>query len=292
MIKKFIAPLLPDWLRSKISQRRNLYELQKNANQLSEVEEENLQFVEDAGDGILISGYIKSGNTWLRFLLFNYLHMLQFSRKETLTYDQLNSIQNGILETTPTFDLKTSLPMPLVLRTHSHYKHSYGRFSEVLYMHRHPLDTLVSSYYFNVQRDKPRLGQEFQHRILDKIDNYVLYHLPFWIFHLKSYRDSDKALMVSYESMKEKPLFELQRVISHCGIFFNPETAEKAIAASSFSNIKKMGRETKQSEGMGKKGFKGEFTRKGKIGGFKDELKPETICKAFSILKSNGLNYE
>ena len=48
---------------------------------------------------ILLFGYPKSGNTWLRFLLFNYLNLLlNKTQTKTLTYEELNSIQNNIMD--------------------------------------------------------------------------------------------------------------------------------------------------------------------------------------------------
>ena len=47
---------------------------------------------------ILLFGYPKSGNTWLRFLLYNYRELLiNPSIEKTITYDRLNSIQNNLL---------------------------------------------------------------------------------------------------------------------------------------------------------------------------------------------------
>ena len=47
---------------------------------------------------ILLFGYPKSGNTWMRFLIYNYRNLLlHLDQKETVTYDRLNLLQNNIM---------------------------------------------------------------------------------------------------------------------------------------------------------------------------------------------------
>ena len=48
---------------------------------------------------IIIWIHQKSGNTWLRFLLFNYLNLLlDKNYYKTLTYEELNLLQNNIMD--------------------------------------------------------------------------------------------------------------------------------------------------------------------------------------------------
>ena len=45
---------------------------------------------------ILLFGHPKSGNTWLRFVLYNYRNLLLHPNCiETITYDRLNKLQNN-----------------------------------------------------------------------------------------------------------------------------------------------------------------------------------------------------
>ena len=53
---------------------------------------------------ILIFGYQKSGDTWLRFLPYNYLNLLCNPEvKEVITYDTLSTFQNNVMERGGTF---------------------------------------------------------------------------------------------------------------------------------------------------------------------------------------------
>jgi len=61
---------------------------------------------------------------------------------------------------------------------------------------------------------------------------------------------------------------------------------------SSFKYIKKMGRVNNRTHGMApKEEYIGEFTRKGKVNGYKDELTAETIAKAKKNLEPQILGY-
>jgi len=61
---------------------------------------------------------------------------------------------------------------------------------------------------------------------------------------------------------------------------------------SSFKSIKKMGRVNNQTHGMApKEEYVGEFTRKGKVNGYKDELNVETIIAAKKLLAPLDLEY-
>ena len=60
---------------------------------------------------ILLFGYPKSGNTWLRFLLFNYLNLLlDKNYYKTLTYEELNLLQNNIMDRATTNLPKEGFP--------------------------------------------------------------------------------------------------------------------------------------------------------------------------------------
>ena len=74
----------------------------------------------DKGNIILLSGYPKCGNTWLRFVVYNYFNILHNNAKETLTYNDLNKIQKheyGLTENDKGFEEG----FPQFYRTHDPY---------------------------------------------------------------------------------------------------------------------------------------------------------------------------
>ena len=82
---------------------------------------------------ILMYGYPKSGNTWLRFLLYNYCNLLLNNEEvETISYNRLNILQNNIMDRGTTF-----LPekgFPLFYRTHRINKRTYNLFDKKIFI--------------------------------------------------------------------------------------------------------------------------------------------------------------
>jgi hypothetical protein len=230
---------------------------------------------------ILFAGRLKSGNTWLRFLIYNYYNLLYNKADKTLTYHELNAIQHDeIGDPKPIKGPKAGFPY--IVRTHMSYTPHFKGIDKGIYIYRNPLDTLVSAYHFHKNHQNP---VDF----LNDLNAYVLHNLVLWEVHVYEYRKSKQFISVSYEALQADAEKELARIINYLGDTYVPEIGVKSVALSSFNNIRKMGRNVGQAYGNGGKDFKGEFTRKGKVGGYMDELKPETIQQAESFLKKHGL---
>ena len=85
-------------------------------------------------DKILLYGYPKSGNTWLRFLLYNYLNLLMNPKLvSTISYNQLNELQNNVMDRSTTFIPKEGFPF--FYRTHKSYNKSYNLFDFKIFIH-------------------------------------------------------------------------------------------------------------------------------------------------------------
>tara|TARA_B100000959_G_scaffold149487_1_gene156857 strand:- start:589 stop:1416 length:828 start_codon:yes stop_codon:yes gene_type:complete len=227
---------------------------------------------------VLLFGYPKSGNTWLRFLLYNYRTLLLNPKeKETITYDRLNALQNNIMDRGTIFSPEEGFP--LFYRTHKIYKKTYNLFEKKIFIHRNPLDTLISAYYFYKEREEPFLDDPKNiRRELHDIDFYVSYKIDSWIkFYNRSIKYAD--LIMNYTKMRRYPEKSFIKLISFLDWDFDAELVRKSIELSSFEEVKKMSEEKKQKYGNGPKDgkFKGIFARSGKEAQFKYELKKETI---------------
>ena len=227
---------------------------------------------------ILLFGYPKSGNTWIRFLIYNYINLLLNSdEQQTVTYDRLNALQNNIMDRGTIF-----LPekgFPFIYRTHKIYKKSYNLFDVRIFIHRNPLDTLISSYYFFKDRKVPFLDdpQNIREKLHD-IDFYVLYKINSWInFYDTSIKHSD--FVINYSELKQDTETVFSELLKFLDWDFDDELMRKAIDISSFKKIKTMGDEKMQKYGNGPKdgSFNGEFTRSGEESQFYHELQEETI---------------
>ena len=237
------------------------------------------QFLKGSNDPkILMYGYPKSGNTWLRFLLYNYRNLLiNPTETHTISFDRLNSLQNNVMDRGTTFDVEEGFP--LFYRTHKIVKKPYNLFDKKIFIHRNPLDTLISAYHFYKNREIPfsddpkKLSTKLQ-----DIDFYVSYKINIWIdFYRVSIKHAD--YIINYSNMKINCMKELSELICFLNWDFNEKLIKKSVEFSSFDKVKKMGEEKDQKYGNGPKDgtFMGEFTRSGEEGQFRDQLKKETI---------------
>ena len=168
---------------------------------------------------------------------------------------------------------------PLFYRTHKIYNRPYTLFNKKIFIHRNPLDTLISAYYFYKNRDIPFSDdpKNLREKLMD-IDFYVSYKINLWI---KYFRISVKKadIVINYSDLKNDAEKELSKTVKFLGWNLNNNLIEKSVEFSSFDKVKKMGKEKNQKYGNGPKNgkFKGEFTRSGVEGQFNSELKKETI---------------
>ena len=227
---------------------------------------------------ILMFGYPKSGNTWLRLLLYNYRNLLLNPEvSHTITYDKLNLLQRNEMEKGTSF--LHGEGFPVFYRTHVPYNANYNLFDKKIFIHRNPLDTLISAYHFYKNREIPFFDDPKNIRDrLHNIDFYITYKIDRWIrFFNTSVKHAD--IVMNYSNIKLDAEKELTGLINFLRWDFDAELIKKSVKFSSFNKVKKMGRENMQKYGNGPKdgSFKGEFTRNGKEGQFYDELKKETI---------------
>ncbi len=235
-------------------------------------------FLKDKEESILLFGYPKSGNTWFRLLIYNYLN-LQGDQNlgSTISFDELNSQQNNVMDRGSVFLPENSFP--LFYRTHKIYNRPYSLFNNKIFIHRNPLDTLISAYYFYKKRDIPFSGDpvNLREKLMD-IDFYVSYKINFWI---KYFRISVKKadIVMNYSDMKNDTRKELTKLVQFLNWDLDEGLIKKSVEFSSFNKVKKMGKEQSQQYGNGPKdgSFKGEFTRNGEEGQFNNKLKKETI---------------
>ena len=229
---------------------------------------------------ILLSGYPKSGNTWLRFMIFNYLELLDNKElNETISFNFLNQIQSNVLE--KGLELKYKKNDLIFYRTHSPYSRCYKLFDVLIFIHRNPLDTLISAYYYYFKRELP--FHAFPKKLRNKLKNidfFVLYNFKKWlIYYNKSVSVAD--VIVNYSDLKSDPFSQMKKIFIKLKLPLKDELIKKTVKLSSFKNIKVMASKLNQLNGMaskeGESNFKGIFVRSGEELQYKNELKAETV---------------
>ena len=74
----------------------------------------------------------------------------------------MNALQNNVMDRGTTY--LSEKGFPLLYRTHKIYKKPYDLFEKKIFIHRNPLDTLISSYYFFKDRKVPFLDDSDEYK--------------------------------------------------------------------------------------------------------------------------------
>lgn len=232
-------------------------------------------------DGRMIVSFPKSGRTWLRFALASYSIDATFTHAGNGTRRrEIGRHFAGIPD--------ELARMPLV------------------FLHRNPIDTAVSLYYQVTRRDLRRGSRRYLRMYLpllfrkalppSDLGEFVL-HPAYgigkicafnraWLDHVER---RDDCLILTYESMRENPAQGFQKLLDFFGE--TAATGEELANASSFEIMKRV--ETTSAtppqlrlvDPVDPNSAK---VRSGKVGGYTDELRPNTIDACREIAKSFG----
>ncbi len=228
-------------------------------------------------DGRVIVSYPKSGRTWIQFALR--------SKDIDVTVTHAGCSTNWREIGRPFGGIKPELAtLPLV------------------FLHRNPIDTAVSMFHQVTYRDLRHNSRRFYRMALPlklrgalpprDIDSFVLHATHgiekicrfnrAWLDHLDQRRD---CLILTYESVRAAPEDEFQRLLDFFGI--DGVTGVDLARASDFDVMRK-------AERLGRKveGELGVKVRKGKVRGYVDELKPETIAACRAVMERFGFATE
>ncbi|MBL1215747.1 MAG: hypothetical protein HND52_20430 [Ignavibacteriae bacterium] len=298
-IENKLIKLIPLNFRKSIYFRNFISDM--HAHFLSSAEKKILEYMKSLNvkDTILFTGIPKSGNTWARFIIFNYFNILNNNAEKTLTYVELDECQPHELQYPKTCFKPYKQGFPVFVRAHYPYSKIFDSFDKIIYIYRNPLDTLISSYHFFGNRTVPFAHYNVPDTEREKysdIDYFVLAELPRWIYHyIKTVPKSDVVLC--YEEMKQDSFEVILDAFKKLEFPIDENILKKSIEISSFDSIKKMSEETNQSSVIAfnkeaEKKFKGTHTRSGKTKQYLEELDEQTISKAKQLLKKSDIPIE
>ena len=232
-------------------------------------------------DGRLIVSYPKSGRTWVRFALWT------AGVDATLTHAGAST---GWREIGRPY---RAIPQDL-------------REVPVVFLHRNPLDTAVSMFYQVTRRDLRRGLARWCRKLLplsissglppEDVDAFVLHPVygienvcrynRLWLDRLAS---DDESLILTYEALRADPASGFQRLLDHwseAGV-----TGAELAQAASMEQMR-AAEQTGTAFLKTSAGRSGDANsakvRKGKVRGYADELRPETIAEAQAIAARYG----
>lgn len=244
-------------------------------------------------------GYPKTGNTWTRVMLGKYIQSIH-----TLEHLPLYDMAEANIA------LRSNKSIPIGYFTHEplrwnnqnaqdiEYENVIAPFRDqkVIFLTRHPLDTLVSHFMhakFKVPLN-PYSGTliEFVLDPIHGLDKHLKFH-QLWAAH---YHDTKGFLLWRYEDVCADPAGKLEELLGFIGEKINPASITEAVEFASFNNMKAMELSGQkliyQSSGFnafgdGPRDDPNSFhVRKGEVGGYKNELSPEFVIQLEQRIKT------
>ena len=253
-----------------------------------------------------LASYVKSGSTWFRLLMENYLagavapaDINCFKRtamansraifdahagfdSSLFTHDEIESLLPGYYR-----HLADKYPEGVYLKTHD----AYIRYADkeplmpveatncALYLVRNPLDVAVSfSHHFGFTIDKTIDCMADESVVFSGHENELLTHFRLkmlsWSGHVRSWRDAEgvKVKIIRYEDLLADPLETFCGALAFAGMEIDREVALRAIEFASFKNLKQQ----EKSKGFSQRNSASKvFFRKGSSGGWRHEMTRE-----------------
>lgn len=224
-------------------------------------------------DAYLVS-FPKCGRTWLRLIVGRAIQQhfgFDAERTKMLDLTPLARLHPGVPRIEVTHEGTPHLQTPEELNTS---KSRYA-FKKVVLLVRDPRDVVVSLYYQRCKRDETYDGalRDFIYESRGSLDTIIEYY-NIWA----SRRDvPGELLLVRYEDLHEATVVEARRVLDFLGLYdVDTSIVKHAVEYASFDNMRKMERSGQvESERLqpgdptDKQSYK---TRKGQVGGFREEL--------------------
>jgi hypothetical protein len=225
---------------------------------------------------VCLVSYPKAGRTWLRLLIGRALEQrFQVQAQSPMEIEDLADHDRRIPRIMVTHDRVVANLLPDELERD---KRRY-RGKAVVLLVRDPRDVVVSSYFHATKRDRAYHGTlaEYVREPRGGIDTILTFH-AFWRDALHVPR---RTLVVRYEDLAAAPGAELERVLDFLGFSADAGDLEEVVRFGSFENMQRL--EQAAAFGPGRleardpndrDSFK---VRRGKVGGYRDYLDPESI---------------
>ena len=261
------------------------------------------------GGIVWLASYPKSGNTWLRVFLTNYLHDGDeaanindldggpiasardiFDRvigveASDLTAEEIDRFRPAVYD-----QVAGESDEPLFMKVHDAWRRNgegvplfpAAATAAVIYLIRNPLDVAPSyAHHSNDSIEKIIADMADEACTMVRFDGQrlarQLHQLTFsWSSHVRSWVDESglPVHVVRYEDMSQMPEETFSGIVRAAGLPVDPVIVRKAIELSRFDRLQAQ----EANEGFREKRPDSKsFFRKGKVGSWREELTPEQV---------------
>jgi hypothetical protein len=180
-------------------------------------------------DDVFLVSYPKSGNTWVRFMIGNYLS------DSPLDFSSIHKVVPDIyFKPEQEFDLRNQSPR--FIKSHEQYNKKYPN---VIYLMRDGRDVAVS-YYFQYLKFRNNNELKFE-EFIDKFNKGQVGGNS-WSEHVESWLDNKvkRVHLTRYEDLKVNPVGELIKILIFAKIPVDYKRVERAVELSSFNRMSKI----------------------------------------------------
>lgn len=238
-----------------------------------------------------IASYPRSGNTWLRFVLFDVL-----VRGQESGFDRVNRIIAEVGLHQPAIPL---LPGDgRLIKTHEPFQKQYGK---AIYLVRDVRDVVLSEFAYQQALDwVPNDFPLFLERFLGgEVNPFTPWHqhVPGWIDSALGH--SDRFLLIKFEDLRHDTARTVERVLDFLGLVVDPQAVREAVAGNTVERMQKKEERSPQLSNVAPRGagsVETRFIRKGAVGGWRDRLTPHQVAmieeKAAPVLARLGYPLE
>ena len=230
-------------------------------------------------DGFIAS-YNKSGRTWFRFLLANYLNAVFDLGLQIDFHNVFAVIPNYRLNRQQgwrAYRFDDRAEVPFIAVTHLPYRPRLFRGRDILFVVRDPRDVLVSAYFHKTRHAGLFAGQieafvrSPEHGVMDLVG-----FLNGWSARIGTHRH----YVIAYERLKADPAGHLEDVLNFLRLPVERTAVEQALAASSFEAMlaieMKNGHPAHRYDRADPDSRR---VRRGRIGSFRETLQPGLIAE-------------
>jgi Sulfotransferase domain len=185
-------------------------------------------------DDTFLTSYPRSGNTWTRFLVGNFLNP-----NEPVTFLNVERLVPDMYKTADWFLRR--LPRPRILKSHECFD---ARYRRVIYIVRDPRDVAISNYHWEMKLRSIPEGCPIEEFVLRWMDGTYWRRIGSWADHVNSWmatrQGHESFMLMRYEDLQENPRSELAHVARFMGLNPDPKRIDQAIERSSAANMRKM----------------------------------------------------